>query len=99
VAKFFVSFFESVPESKGKSGLIPVFCKFFPGELTAARVANRAGCAARMSDVLSKMPGGKMSEISDSTGKTTCASVEQEENHEKGPRWRWARTQMGNPGL
>jgi hypothetical protein len=52
-----------------------------------------------MSDVLSKMPGGKMSEISDSTGKTTCASVEQEENHEKGPRWRWARTQMGNPGL
>jgi alpha-galactosidase len=25
--------------------------------------------------------------------------VEQEENHEKGPRWSWARIQMGNPDL
>ena len=31
------------------------------------------------------------------TGKRTCKSVEQEENHEKGPRWSWARIQMGNP--
>ena len=31
------------------------------------------------------------------TGKKTCKSVEKEENHEKGPRWSWARNQMGNP--
>ena len=30
------------------------------------------------------------------TGKKTCKSVEKEENHEKGPRWSWARNQMGN---
>ncbi len=29
----------------------------------------------------------------------TCQSVEQEENHEKGPRWSWARNQMGNSSL
>jgi len=28
-----------------------------------------------------------------------CQSVEQEENHEKGPRWSWATNQMGNPRL
>jgi hypothetical protein len=28
--------------------------------------------------------------------KSPCTSVEQEENHEKGPRWSWARNQMGN---
>jgi hypothetical protein len=37
------------------------------------------------------------------TGKTTekssCTSVEQDENHEKGPRWSWARNHMGNPSL
>jgi hypothetical protein len=31
--------------------------------------------------------------------KETCESVEQEVNHEKGPRWSWARNQMGNPLL
>jgi hypothetical protein len=30
------------------------------------------------------------------TGKVTCKSVEQEENHEKGPRGSWARNHMGN---
>ena len=30
------------------------------------------------------------------TGKETCKSVEQEENHKKGPRWSWVRSQMGN---
>jgi len=29
------------------------------------------------------------------TGKKTCKSVEQEENHEKGPRWSGPRIQMG----
>jgi len=29
--------------------------------------------------------------------KGICKSVEQEENHEKGPRCPWARNQMGNP--
>ena len=29
-------------------------------------------------------------------GKTACKPVEQEENHEKGPRWSWAGNQMGN---
>ena len=33
------------------------------------------------------------------TGKVTCKSVEQEENHEKGPRGSWARNHMGNPDL
>jgi hypothetical protein len=27
----------------------------------------------------------------------SCKPVEQEEDHEKGPRWSWARNQMGNP--
>jgi hypothetical protein len=27
----------------------------------------------------------------------TCNPVEQEENHEEGSRWSWARNQMGNP--
>jgi hypothetical protein len=31
------------------------------------------------------------------TGKTTCNPMEQEENHEKGLPWSWARDQMGNP--
>jgi hypothetical protein len=30
------------------------------------------------------------------TGKRTCKSMEQEENHEKAPRWSWARNHMGN---
>jgi hypothetical protein len=29
-------------------------------------------------------------------GKSDCKSLEQEENHEKGRRWSWARNQMGN---
>jgi hypothetical protein len=33
------------------------------------------------------------------TRKKTCKSVEQAENHEKGPRCSWARNQMGNSGL
>ena len=33
------------------------------------------------------------------TGKRTCKPMEQEENHEKGPRWSWARNQIGNPSL
>jgi hypothetical protein len=28
--------------------------------------------------------------------KRACKPVEKEENHEKGPRWSWARNQMGN---
>jgi hypothetical protein len=28
-----------------------------------------------------------------------CTSVEQEEIHERGPRWSWASYQMGNPEL
>jgi hypothetical protein len=35
--------------------------------------------------------------IGKKTEKKTCKPVEQEENHEKGPRWSWARNQMGNP--
>jgi hypothetical protein len=31
------------------------------------------------------------------TEKMTCKSMEWEENQEKGPRWPWARNQMGNP--
>jgi hypothetical protein len=31
--------------------------------------------------------------------KWTCNPVEQEENHEKGPRWSWARNPMGNINL
>ena len=31
------------------------------------------------------------------TQKNSCNSVEQAENHEKGPRWSWARNHMGNP--
>ncbi len=33
------------------------------------------------------------------TRKKPCKSVEWEENHEKGPRWSWARNHMGNPSL
>jgi hypothetical protein len=29
----------------------------------------------------------------------TCTYAEQHENHEKDPRWSWARKQMGNPSL
>jgi hypothetical protein len=32
-------------------------------------------------------------------GKMACKSLEQAENHEKGPSWSWARIQMGNPRL
>lgn len=32
------------------------------------------------------------------TGKVACKSVEQEEDHERGPCWSWARNQMGNVG-
>ena len=32
-------------------------------------------------------------------GKRTCKLADQEENHEKGPRWSWARNQMGNVSL
>jgi uncharacterized radical SAM superfamily protein len=28
---------------------------------------------------------------------SSCKPVEQEENHENGPRWSWARNRMGNP--
>ena len=31
--------------------------------------------------------------------KRTCKCVEREENHEKGPRWSWARNQLGNINL
>ena len=31
--------------------------------------------------------------------KSSCKPVEQEENREKGPRWSWARNQMGNVSL
>jgi hypothetical protein len=29
--------------------------------------------------------------------KMTCKPVEEEEHRKKGPRWSWARIQMGNP--
>ncbi len=31
--------------------------------------------------------------------KKGCKSLEQEENHEKGPRWSWTRNPMGNVNL
>jgi hypothetical protein len=30
------------------------------------------------------------------TGEKACKSVEKEQTQEKGPRWSWARNQMGN---
>jgi hypothetical protein len=35
----------------------------------------------------------------DESGKKACKSGRREDNHEKGPRWSWARNQMGNPSL
>jgi hypothetical protein len=42
---------------------------------------------ARSAPVLEKI-GGR-------TKKWTCKPLEEEEYHEKGPRWSWARNQMG----
>jgi hypothetical protein len=97
---------QHAPRQQGCMSDAPASFGLVPGNPIATQLPFIEGSgAARLTNVINIGPFGSFrarerpTAVRKKVERRTCKSVKQEENQEKGPRWSWARNQMGNRRL